>query len=94
MYVSEESNSDYSLCQSIIFRDEIVGFLAARPGFEPGLKDSKSFVLPLHHRALGITSTIQSLPRESPLPRLRYLLETSVTVDKDSIPILRQRQVG
>ncbi len=26
--------------------------LAARPGFEPGSKDSKSFVLPLHHRAL------------------------------------------
>ncbi len=26
--------------------------LAARPGFEPGSKDSKSFVLPLHHRAM------------------------------------------
>ena len=25
--------------------------LAAPPGFEPGLKDSKSSVLPLHHRA-------------------------------------------
>ncbi len=23
----------------------------ARPGFEPGLKESESFVLPLHHRA-------------------------------------------
>ena len=27
--------------------------LAARPGFEPGLGDSKSPVLPLHHRALA-----------------------------------------
>ena len=26
--------------------------LAARPGFEPGSKDSKSLVLPLHHRAV------------------------------------------
>ena len=25
--------------------------LAARPGFEPGSKESKSLVLPLHHRA-------------------------------------------
>ena len=27
------------------------GRLAARPGFEPGSEDPKSFVLPLHHRA-------------------------------------------
>ena len=26
--------------------------VAARPGFEPGSKDSKSFVLPLHYRAV------------------------------------------
>jgi hypothetical protein len=25
--------------------------MAARPGFEPGLKESKSLVIPLHHRA-------------------------------------------
>ena len=66
--------------------------MAARPGFEPGLKDSKSFVLPLHHRALGITSTIQSLLRGSPLPRRCYQIEIYVTVDKDSIPTLRRRQ--
>ena len=26
----------------------------ARPGFEPGLNDSESFVLPLHHQAMFI----------------------------------------
>ena len=28
--------------------------MAAEPGFEPGLKDSKSSVLPLHNSAIGL----------------------------------------
>ena len=36
-------------CWYRIFNIELV--LAAEPGFEPGQKDSKSFVLPLHNSA-------------------------------------------
>ena len=35
-------------------KEQSVIFLAAAPGFEPGQKDSKSFVLPLHNAAIFI----------------------------------------
>ena len=35
--------------------------MAAEPGFEPGQKDSKSFVLPLHNGAIDRLSAIQFL---------------------------------
>ena len=35
--------------------------LAARPGFEPGSKESKSLVLPLHHRASSYLKTYEDL---------------------------------
>lgn len=31
---------------------QMIVFLAAGPGFEPGLSDSESLVLPLHHPAM------------------------------------------
>ena len=35
--------------------------VAARPGFEPGSKESKSLVLPLHHRASSYLKTYEDL---------------------------------
>ncbi len=43
----------------ILFGSKVVA-VAAPPGFEPGSKDSKSFVLPLHHGAERGALTLQA----------------------------------
>ena len=43
------------------FRNFSERLLAARPGFEPGSKESKSLVLPLHHRASSYLKTYEDL---------------------------------
>lgn len=40
----------------------------ARPGFEPGLNDPESFVLPLHHRAVEANSTVTLMDVPTPGP--------------------------
>ena len=53
-----------------------------RPGLEPGLRESKSLVLPLHHRAGGvlrILGTYRQLPRVCNNEALRNLLLIGTT---------------
>ena len=42
-------------------------FLAARPGFEPGLGESKSPVLPLHHQAVRVSEGEDVAPGVPPV---------------------------
>jgi hypothetical protein len=44
-------------CTKKAYKVKLVGLInVVRPGFEPRMTESKSVVLPLHHRTIGLQS--------------------------------------